>query len=565
MEFKSHGISFIGDSDPHQHAHVSRKPLLRLRPCNVVGPRHRKAAAPQRLRPEAVDGSRSDTDSSTIYLSDLIPFESGTRSSDPRAPSEEKEEQAQRLVAEATAALRAARAALNSTRERQPARPPTSFTFPKTRRDPREEGRGQEDLAQQDATRAALEQALAAASWAPEEGEGYESDGDTNQSGAGGSNGAPRWAEKIWGTSRETGVPEWAPEAKLAQAAGSPQAELAFAEPDLATASLTFISQEAQDLQKAKAVVLPPFQSVLDLTSAVLMPQRDQAPAVTPSPASQPGREMENGTYVLPDGTLYERDSGEEFGPNGYWYRWTRLRGVSGKVEWEERWWEASDWAGYKEMGAEKSACNSSGEAWRETWRELISVDGDTGEPTVERSAHKWAHQVSGDEWEEKWGEKYWSMGRANKYADKWGKEGINVWHERWGEDYDGAGGCVKWTDKWAERLLEGGRREQWGDKWTEQFKDGCGSKNGEVWSEGGDGGRYQRWWGEDHQGNGWVRRHGHSTTGEWWDQPEQMDTYYNPIPHFDFRLAMGHSPTLRRLPTLPKGGNELGEGIDAL
>ncbi len=53
-----------------------------------------------------------------------------------------------------------------------------------------------------------------------------------------------------------------------------------------------------------------------------------------------------------------------------------------------------------------------------------------------------------GDEWEEKWGEHYWSMGKANKYADKWGKEGINVWHERWGEDYDGVGGCTKWTDK---------------------------------------------------------------------------------------------------------------------
>lgn len=41
---------------------------------------------------------------------------------------------------------------------------------------------------------------------------------------------------------------------------------------------------------------------------------------------------MRNGRYELPDGTLYERDSGEEIGPNGYWYRWTRLRGVSGQV-----------------------------------------------------------------------------------------------------------------------------------------------------------------------------------------------------------------------------------------
>lgn len=58
-----------------------------------------------------------------------------------------------------------------------------------------------------------------------------------------------------------------------------------------------------------------------------------------------------------------------------------------------------------------------------------------------------------GDEWEEKWGERYGSAGWANKYADKWAKDGPNVWHERWGEDYDGSGGCVKYTDK-ARRLI---------------------------------------------------------------------------------------------------------------
>ena len=44
---------------------------------------------------------------------------------------------------------------------------------------------------------------------------------------------------------------------------------------------------------------------------------------------------MEDGQGVLPDGTQYERQSGEELGENGYWYRWTRLRGVSqgGKVQ----------------------------------------------------------------------------------------------------------------------------------------------------------------------------------------------------------------------------------------
>lgn len=64
------------------------------------------------------------------------------------------------------------------------------------------------------------------------------------------------------------------------------------------------------------------------------------------------------------------------------------------QVEWEEYWWEASDWAGMKELGAEKSGCSADGAAWRETWREAISFDPFTGEPTVDRTAHKWAHDA---------------------------------------------------------------------------------------------------------------------------------------------------------------------------
>ena len=36
----------------------------------------------------------------------------------------------------------------------------------------------------------------------------------------------------------------------------------------------------------------------------------------------------------------------------------------------------------------------------------------------------------------------------------------------------------------------------------------------GETWTLSAGGERYQRWWGEDHFGNGWVRKHGNSTTG---------------------------------------------------
>lgn len=90
--------------------------------------------------------------------------------------------------------------------------------------------------------------------------------------------------------------------------------------------------------------------------------------------------------------------------------------------------------------------CFSAGDAWRETWRESIGFDQVSRQPTIERSAHKWAKSVANEdlkEWEEKWAESYWSGGRAEKWADKWGKDGSDCWHEKWGESYDGHGTCV--------------------------------------------------------------------------------------------------------------------------
>lgn len=233
-------------------------------------------------------------------------------------------------------------------------------------------------------------------------------------------------------------------------------------------------------------------------------------------------------------------------------------------------------------MGAEKSGARSDGAAWREAWKESIGFDATTGEPTVERTAHKWAraatftanseqHEGDSEEWEERWGERYWGTSKkASKHAEKWARGGPNCWHEKWGEEYDGGGGCFKFTDKWAEREIDGsgGRYDKWGDKWEESFKDGTGYKKGETWSEGGvDGRKFNRWWGEDHKGGGRVRRHGHSTEGEFWDNEEEMDTYYNPVPHFTYEMALAHSPELRRLPVLPRGGEDDGadEGVAAL
>jgi hypothetical protein len=101
---------------------------------------------------------------------------------------------------------------------------------------------------------------------------------------------------------------------------------------------------------------------------------------------------------------------------------------MDGKVEWEETWWESSDWSGMREMGAQKAGCNASGDAWREAWTERVYYEAATGEPFVERNAQKWASEgIGNQEWEEKWGEHYGGAGEVNKWAYKWGKKDGDV------------------------------------------------------------------------------------------------------------------------------------------
>ena len=73
---------------------------------------------------------------------------------------------------------------------------------------------------------------------------------------------------------------------------------------------------------------------------------------------AQPGMAAASDTKMQSD-----HQQGEEFGPNGYWHRWTEIHGKSedGTITWTEKWWEISDWAGMKEMGAEKFGVNDKG------------------------------------------------------------------------------------------------------------------------------------------------------------------------------------------------------------
>jgi hypothetical protein len=80
-----------------------------------------------------------------------------------------------------------------------------------------------------------------------------------------------------------------------------------------------------------------------------------------------------------------------------------------------------------------------------------------------------------------------------------------------------------------------------------------------------GGGERYNRWWGENHLGDRAVQKYGHSSTGEHWDVTETMDTYYNPVPHFGYDLALAHSPTLRSVPTLPRDRGTLRDGLSPI
>lgn len=66
---------------------------------------------------------------------------------------------------------------------------------------------------------------------------------------------------------------------------------------------------------------------------------------------------------------------------NGYWKRWQLLKGgnAEGTLEWEETWWEASDWTGLKEMGAEKKgacACWKGEEGARHTSLGVLREQG---------------------------------------------------------------------------------------------------------------------------------------------------------------------------------------------
>ncbi|KAK3012622.1 hypothetical protein RJ639_009892 [Escallonia herrerae] len=312
---------------------------------------------------------------------------------------------------------------------------------------------------------------------------------------------------------------------------------------------------------------LPPLQSLMEIAEVEAsnpretphMEEEHELGVNFSTNAAEAAHALEKGDEIssrgiLPDGSRWWKETGTEIRADGVVCRWTLTRGVSADkaVEWEEKYWEASDEFDYKELGSEKSGRDATGNVWREFWKE--SMYQNNGCVHLEKTADKWGKNGLGGEWHEKWWENY-GAGQAEKWAHKWCSIDPNtqleaghahVWHERWGEKYDGQGGSTKYTDKWAERS-EGDGWTKWGDKWDEHFNpEGQGVKQGETWWKGKYGERWNRTWGEGHNGSGWVHKYGKSSCGEHWDTHVKQDTWYERYPHYGFYHCFENSTQLR-------------------
>lgn len=88
----------------------------------------------------------------------------------------------------------------------------------------------------------------------------------------------PSWASGV-SSDRERSQYNWAPQLQQAQPRET-QPELDFAEPSLATFEFAQ-TQSAQDAEYARNAMLPPLESVLELTDAVRPPLRGEEPQIT--------------------------------------------------------------------------------------------------------------------------------------------------------------------------------------------------------------------------------------------------------------------------------------------
>lgn len=127
---------------------------------------------------------------------------------------------------------------------------------------------------------------------------------------------------------------------------------------------------------------LPPLESLSEMetvkVSAVAKEEQEinalfSAHATEAADALEHAEEFES-SGVKEDGCRWWKETGVEERADGVICRWTMIRGVSSDqvTEWQEKFWEASDELGHKELGSEKSGRDATGGVWREYWRESM-------------------------------------------------------------------------------------------------------------------------------------------------------------------------------------------------
>lgn len=133
---------------------------------------------------------------------------------------------------------------------------------------------------------------------------------------------------------------------------------------------------------------LPPFQSLLEVEKmedsasnleSPSLEEEQRRGALSSGHAAEAARALDKANKSLPagvnpDGSRWWKETGVERRPDGVICRWTMTRGISADkaIEWQEKFWEAADEFGYKELGSEKSGRDANANVWREFWRESM-------------------------------------------------------------------------------------------------------------------------------------------------------------------------------------------------
>lgn len=160
--------------------------------------------------------------------------------------------------------------------------------------------------------------------------------------------------------------------------------------PNTSSYSVLELEQSADILSlpfESHVPLLPPLQSVVEVekadtessTDLAMEANQEKLEVVFSRNAAEAaealGKSNEGAAHgVNLDGSKWWRESGVDRRADGVVCKWTLNRGVSadGTVEWEDKYWEASDEFDYKELGSEKSGRDADGNVWREYWREFM-------------------------------------------------------------------------------------------------------------------------------------------------------------------------------------------------